>query len=302
MRARLSFTRDNMRQTVFGRVNERNAMCIHLKNLSLVGQLILAAVVHPLLMTELLADEKQVAKGVRETHHYFHKEEKQHEAEWSYEGARGPSMWGNLCPAYKLAKTGKEQSPIDISDATKANLPKLVFDYKPAKIDLVYNGHTIQETEEAGSCFEIEAHRYELKQFHFHSPSEHTIDGEHFAMEMHLVHKDAHGGVSVVAVMIQVGEENRAFDPIWNYLPTEKNKELRYAAKIDATQLLPKDRSYFQYMGSFTTPPCTESVRWFVLRTPIDLSKRQIEKFRAIVSGNNRPVQPLNDREIKKSE
>ena len=234
-------------------------------------------------------------------HHYFHKDEAPHSAEWSYAGATGPEHWGDLSTEYALAKTGKQQSPVNMADAETKSLPSIKFDYKPAKIDLVYNGHTIEEVEAAGSSITVGDKRFELKQFHFHSPSEHTIDGKHTALEMHLVHKSRDGSIAVVAVMLEQGPENQALDKIWNYLPTEKNRELKYAETIDAATLLPTNRGYYHYMGSFTTPPCSEGVFWYVLKPPIEISPAQINRFQAIISGNNRPIQPLNGREITSS-
>ena len=142
---------------------------------------------------------------------------------------------------------------------------------------------------------------FALKQFHFHAPSEHTIDGKHAAMEMHLVHLDGAGRIGVVGVMIHEGAYNPAFEPIWDYLPTEVNKRIEYGATVNPTNLLPKDRSYFQYMGSLTTPPCSQDVNWYVLVHPIEMSKEQIAKFTTIINHNNRPVQSLNERTIIRS-
>lgn len=234
-------------------------------------------------------------------HHYFHKEEKPHAAEWSYKGSTGPANWASLSPAYLVAKTGSRQSPIDIHDAQPQALPAIEFLYHPAKIDLVYNGHTVQDTEEQGSSIKNGKRSFELKQFHFHSPSEHTLGGKHTAMEMHLVHKDEVNRVAVVGVMIQEGEHNPAFDSIWDYLPSEANKQVEFEQTVDATNLLPEKHDYFHYMGSFTTPPCTEGVHWYVLTSPIEMSMEQIAKFRSIIDNNNRPVQALNDRVIADS-
>lgn len=239
-----------------------------------------------------------VTQSEASEHHYFHNEENSHAAEWGYTGNTGPEKWGELSPDYVLAKTGKRQSPIDITNPKTQQLAALKFKYHPAKIDLVYNGHTVQETEETGSWFEFDDQRFSLKQFHFHAPSEHTIGGQHADMEMHLVHKNAKRAVAVVAVLIKQGDENSAFDQVWDYLPTKVNKERKSGTTIDAATLLPKDRNYFRYMGSFTTPPCTEDVSWFVLTKPIQLSAGQIDRFKSIISGNNRPTQPLNDRTV----
>jgi len=235
-------------------------------------------------------------------HHYFHRKEEPHAAEWSYSGESGPAHWGDLSPEYVLAKDGQQQSPIDIQTAANQELPQLTLDYKPSKINLVYNGHTIEETEDQGSSLVVDGHQYAFKQFHFHAPSEHTIDGKHAEMEMHLVHIDDDGQIAVIGVMINEGTENSAFEPVWNYLPTSENKRLQYDAVVDAQAMLPKDLDYYHYAGSLTTPPCSEGVRWYLLTTPIELSKQQIDRFKAIIDNNNRPVQPLNRRVVVRSQ
>lgn len=229
-------------------------------------------------------------------HHYLKKTKSDHAARWSYRGDSGPARWGDLSPDYVLAKTGREQSPIDLHSASSASLPELRFHYKPSKIHLIYNGHTVQENEDPGSFGSVGEKRLELQQFHFHSPSEHTVDGNHFPMEMHLVHKASDGTVGVVAVFIRQGEHNKAFDHVWNLLPDANEPKRDSELRIDTMALLPESRGYYSYHGSFTTPPCTEQVKWVVLKTPVELSKRQIERFRLVIDGNNRPVQPLNGR------
>lgn len=232
-------------------------------------------------------------------HHYFHKTEQPHAAAWGYTGDTGPSHWGDLCPDYVLAKTGTRQSPIDIRDAAGEALPPIEFDYRPARIDLVYNGHTVEEKEDGTSSVTVGGKRYVLQQFHFHSPSEHTLDGRHTAMEMHLVHKGDGGEVAVVGVMIEEGtRDNAAFAGIWDYLPNAENRTREAEVTIDVAELLPAKHDYYHYSGSFTTPPCTEDVLWMVLRTPVQLSAAQIREFRSVITGNNRPVQPLNARTV----
>jgi carbonic anhydrase len=244
---------------------------------------------------------KPVAEAISRIHHYFHAEEQPHQADWGYTGEGSPEHWGDLSPDYALARTGKEQSPIDISGAVAADLPGLEFAYHPSKIDLVYNGHTVKEVEDKASVVVVRDEQFVLQQFHFHSPSEHTVDGEHSAMEMHLVHQSEGGKIAVVAVLIEEGEDNPAFDSVWDFLPSAANRERKSATTIDAAVLLPESREYYRYVGSFTTPPCTEDISWMVMTTPVELSKEQIEKFRAIIDGNNRPVQPLNGRTISVS-
>lgn len=248
------------------------------------------------------AEAEQDSASAAIDHHYFHAVEKPHPAKWGYKGDTGPSHWGELSPAYALASTGMQQSPIDIIQPKHESLPSLEINYKPANVDLVYNGHTIEDKEKDGSTLSVDGRSFGLKQFHFHAPSEHTIDGKHAPMEMHLVHKDEDGKVAVIGVMIQEGNHNAAFDAVWNYLPTAENKELTYEEDFNVADMLPTDRNYFHYMGSFTTPPCTEGVFWYVLTQPVELSHAQIDKFTAIINDNNRPVQALNGRVVDQSQ
>ncbi len=231
-------------------------------------------------------------------HHYFHKVAQPHAAEWGYDGDSGPGHWGDLSPDYVLAAKGQQQSPIDITGAASQDLPAIEFAYHPSQIDLVYNGHTVEEIEDKHSSINVDGQHFVLHQFHFHAPSEHTIDGKHASMEMHLVHKSEDGKVAVVGVLIDTGADNPAFDAVWDYLPSAANRERIESATIDAANLLPVDHSYYRYTGSFTPPPCTEDVLWMVLKTPVELSAGQIEKFRSVISGNNRPTQPLNERTV----
>ncbi len=249
-----------------------------------------------------VAVQTQPPKDASSEHHYFHKTEQPHKAEWGYSGDAGPEHWGDLSPDYVLAKTGEQQSPIDLTGSTAGDSMPLQFDYHASQIDLVYNGHTIEEIENQKSMLLIDEQEFALQQFHFHSPSEHTVDGKHFAMEMHLVHKSSDDKVAVVAVFIEEDEDNAAFDAVWDYLPTEANRERTQPTTVDAGTLLPEGRKHFSYTGSFTTPPCTEDVQWIVMKEPVALSKEQIARFRAIIDHNNRPVQPLNGRTISLSE
>ena len=241
------------------------------------------------------------AEDDRPVHHYLHKQEQPHAVTWGYAGMVGPAFWGDLSPEYAVAKTGRRQSPIDLHDALSEDLPPLKLKYRPSKIHLIYNGHTIQENEDPGSCEIVAGKRYELQQFHFHSPSEHTVDGGHVPMEMHLVHKTADGHVAVVGVLLQMGEHNHAFDALWRLLPDADNQQRDSSQTIDVSRLLPAGHQYYSYNGSFTTPPCTEDVKWAVLKDPVTLSAGQIEQFRRIIHGNNRPVQPLNGRTVRVS-
>jgi len=211
----------------------------------------------------------------------------------------GPSHWGTLDSSYVLADSGQSQSPIDIPSSASASAPAFTIEYAPSRINLIYNGHTVEEKEEGGSFLTVGGTRYELAQFHFHSPSEHTVDGVHTAMEMHLVHKSATQAVAVVGVLIEPGEaENQAFGDLWAYLPTEENRTRASDLTIDPTAMLPQDRSAYSYEGSFTTPPCTEGVDWVVFKEPVQISQGQVDQFRAILMGNNRPTQPMHGRDV----
>jgi carbonic anhydrase len=227
---------------------------------------------------------------------------------WDYGAEHGPAEWGSLCPEFSSCGSGRSQSPIDLSGAAREELAALKTAYRPAALrivhhmhvaDVVNNGHTVQVNCPSGSSLDVDGGAYELLQFHFHSPSEHTLEGKHFPMEMHLVHKAADGKLAVVGVFIAEGATNAAFEPVWSNLPEEKGLELHLEdVEVDVEALLPKNRTTYRYDGSLTTPPCTEGVEWFVLAEPIALGPEQIGAFRAVLQGNNRPTQPLNGRKV----
>ena len=219
--------------------------------------------------------------------------------EWGYEAGNGPDVWGRLSPEFILCAEGRHQSPIDLANPTEAKLPAVVFNYRPAVLDIRNNGHTIEVASSAKSWIEVGEARYELLQFHFHAPGEHTVAGKSFDMEMHLVHQDENGTLAVVGVLIEQGDENAAYEPLWAHLPGTPGAAQRHEnVTINAEDLLPASRRTCRYDGSLTTPPCSEGVRWLVLTTPVELSAAQIAAFRAIIHGNNRPVQPLGEREL----
>ena len=218
---------------------------------------------------------------------------------WSYGKHGGPAEWGELDHAFASCQLGKVQSPIDIRGAKAADLPAIKFDYKPAPLTLIDNGHTIQVNYPPGSTIAVGGTRYELVQFHFHKPSEERINGKGYPMVAHLVHKNAKGQLAVVAVLLQQGAQNALVGMLWSNLPKEKDKEQVVKVTIDAALLLPKDHAYYTFAGSLTTPPCSEGVTWFVLTHPMDISSAQVARF--VYSGNARPVQPLNGRTIKVS-
>lgn len=222
-----------------------------------------------------------------------------HEVHWSYAGTGAPEYWGALKEEFGTCATGKKQSPIDVSGVTVTELPALSTQYQDVPLQVVNNGHTIQVNYAPGSSLMLEGKSYELAQFHFHSPSEHTIGGKSTDMVAHFVHKSADGELAVIETQMTAGQEQPLLKTIWEHLP--RSGEILDSAdtKINAAQLLPDNRSeYFHYIGSLTTPPCTEGVRWFVLANPIQVSAEQITAFRGLFPMNARPVQAVSGRPV----
>jgi carbonic anhydrase len=221
---------------------------------------------------------------------------------WDYGTEHGPAHWGELKPEFAVCKTGHHQSPIDIQRSEKADLPALEFRYRPSPLRIVDNGHTIMATYAPGSVLRVGGQEYELKQFHFHRPSENRIHGRGYEMEAHLVHADKEGRLAVVAVMLEKGQENPLVRELWKDVPAEKEKEaVREDVRIDASQLLPADRGYYAFEGSLTTPPCSENVAWMVLRQPLPVSAEEIEQFARLYRDDARPAQPLYGRVVKET-
>lgn len=215
------------------------------------------------------------------------------EDHWTYEGDGGPSHWGGLC------SSGKNQSPVDLRDAVSAQLAPLALKYDSFAQDVFNNGHTVQVTYSPGSMLTLGSHPYQLKQFHFHAPSENLLDGKHFPLEAHFVHADADGNLAVVAVFFETGAANPALDKLGKDLPLHAGDKHDLDAKLAAVELMPKTREYYRFSGSLTTPPCSEGVNWLVLKHPITASAKQIEQLHAAMGHDNaRPVQPLNARVI----
>ena len=221
---------------------------------------------------------------------------------WDYSTSHGPSHWGDLSPEFTPCSHGHHQSPIDIRNPQKADLPPLQFDYKPTPLDIIDNGHTIMINYAPGSSLSVGDKKYELKQFHFHRPSEEKIDGKGFAMTIHLVHADAQGKLAVVAVLLQQGEDNPLLHELWDHLPAKKEEEEHLNnIQIDLDALLPSDHGYYTFDGSLTTPPCTEDVTWYVLKHPVTVTAAEIEQFSKLYRNDARPTQPLYDRVVMES-
>ncbi len=219
---------------------------------------------------------------------------------WSYEGANGPGRWGDLSPDYAACKQGRMQSPIDIRGAQFDRLPGLTFQYRSSPLTIVNKGYTIEVVYDRGSYLRIGPRRYELESFHFHTPSEHTINGWRADMVIHIVHRDRQGKILVVAVPVIAGRRhNVMLNRLWDYAPkTVGDSEYYPHVGIKPTFLLPNKRGYYAYSGSLTTPPCTEGVRWIVLKAPLQVSAEQVHRFRRVMGRNVRPLQAVNARAV----
>jgi len=209
-----------------------------------------------------------------------------------------PAQWGDFFPACN----GFEQSPIDLQNATKAERGEFEFDYESTPLHVLNNGHTIEVEYEPGSSMTIDGDEYRLLQFHFHIPSEHLLDSNNFPMEMHLVHANTSGELAVIGVLIEDGKSNKAFEKIISNAPDHVGVKEVANEEVNVADLLPKENDeYFNYAGSLTTPPCSEGVRWFVMKESIEFSEEQIENFEHIIHLNARPAQQVNTRSIYKN-
>ena len=222
-------------------------------------------------------------------------------AHWDYVGGAGPESWGQMKPEFAKCSSGTRQSPIDIRDGIKVNLDPVQFDYKPSPFRVLDNGHTVQVNVGPGNSIDVAGRRFDLVQFHFHRPSEERINGKQFDMVAHLVHKDIDGRLAVVAVLLDRGSAHPLVQSVWNNLPLEKGDEVAARTTLDMNTLLPTERSYFTYMGSLTTPPCSEGVLWMVMKTPMPISNEQVGIFARLYPMNARPIQSVSGRLIKES-
>jgi carbonic anhydrase len=227
---------------------------------------------------------------------------------WGYEGQEGPSHWAELNPAWAVCGDGTHQSPVDLGEAVEGGGATLRTDYGRGTlsiarnahvVDFLDNGHTIQVKYDRGSTVAVGDLEFELVQFHFHAPSEHTVDGRHYPIEMHLVHRSEDGELAVIGVFIEEGEHHPAFEALIEGLPSEVGEERHFEeVEIDVDTFMPPQDRFYRYEGSLTTPPCTEGVRWAVMAKPVRASAEQIAALDAAMPENNRPVQRLGEREV----
>ena len=220
---------------------------------------------------------------------------------WDYEGEFGPDNWGKINPAWSQCGAGKRQSPIDIRDGMKLNLDEIDFNYRYSDYTEVDNGKTVQVNVGRGNFMTIGNQSYELVQFHFHRPSEEKINGKGTEMVIHLEHRGPGGKLAIVAVLLERGKANDTIQTVWNNIPLEKNQQVASSEPLDPLELLPERREYYTYMGSQTTPPCTENVLWLVMKQPMTASPAQMALFSRLYPLNARPVQESEGRMVKES-
>ena len=217
---------------------------------------------------------------------------------WAYEGEHGPEHWGELTPDFVQCRVGVNQSPIDIVDTIEADLPPLVLNYTTETVDLINNGHTAQMNVAPGSYLRVEGEEFELLQFHIHAPSEHWIDGEQFFLEVHFVHQNARGELAVVAVLYSEGEDPVNLARYIALIPREVNKPIPFRVQLGELEVSSVVKEYYRYNGSLTTPPCSEGVRWYVLKEVLTVSKKRRDIFNELIGDDARGPQPINSRPV----
>lgn len=226
-------------------------------------------------------------------------------ASWEYEGHNGPLRWGKLDPAYKACSDGREQSPIDIRGAKlNKTLQPIEFHYIGTSVVMENNGHTIEVKVKPGSYIVAGGVRYDLQQFHFHHPSEEAVNGKLSSMDIHLVHRSADGKLAVIAVRLKEDRNfgNVVLAALWPHLPTQAGTSETVTEMVNPRGLLPADPGYWTYMGSLTTPPCTEGVRWFVFEQELSIGRDQLHAFARLFNANSRPLQEAHGRRIEANE
>ena len=224
---------------------------------------------------------------------------------WSYEGGDGPQAWAQLKPDFHLCAGGKRQSPINIEDSATLQGPAepIMFSYAPSGASVFNNGHTIQVDVLGDNRIMVRGSEFKLVQFHFHHPSEERVNFQGFSMVAHLVHRNAEGQLAVVAVLLEPGAANPMIDKVWTYMPLDTGDRVRMPTNaLELAQLLPKDQRYYQFMGSLTTPPCSEGVLWMVLKQPVTVSREQLRLFAQLFPNNARPVQAVNGRAVRNAQ
>ncbi len=220
---------------------------------------------------------------------------------WGYTGDVAPEHWAELNEKFYMCSEGQQQAPIDVIATKDSELPRLKLSYTKGAENIVNNGHAVQVNIKDGNILNIGGIPYTLKQFHFHTPSENLVNGKSFPLEAHFVHVSPKGNLAVISVMFEEGTANAALNRMVKKFPLGLNQEKEIELSSEYVNvMLPVDTAYYKFMGSLTTPPCSEQVKWFVIKKPLTASKAQIDAMhQEIGQNNNRPVQPSNGRLIE---
>ncbi|WP_319381049.1 carbonic anhydrase family protein [Thiomicrorhabdus sp.] len=223
-----------------------------------------------------------------------------HGTHWGYSGHEGPEYWGELSHQYATCKNGKSQSPINLSGFVDEALKPIGFSYRTSPMNIVNNGHTVQVNFQKGSSIQVDGKTFKLLQVHFHTPSENHINGHSYPMEAHFVHASDQGELAVVAVMIQEGAADPFIAKIVKAMPQHAGKAQDVAGvSVNGMEFLPAFKGYYRFEGSLTTPPCSEGVRWLVMKHAAHASAQQIAALHKVIGTNNRPIQAKNGRSVK---
>lgn len=217
---------------------------------------------------------------------------------WGYQGKEGPDNWGNLSQEFATCKLGQQQAPIDIPTKSAAKATAAIkTNYKASAGEIINNGHTIQLALSDAGGANLSGVDYKYLQTHFHAPGEEKVDGQSYPFNAHIVHQSADGKLAVIGVFFKEGAENAVLKEVFAQMPAKEGK-VAIKASINPSGLLPKSLAYYSYAGSLTTPPCSEGVTFYILKTPMEMSKAQLEQFKKLYPMNARPTFPLNGRKI----
>ncbi len=221
-------------------------------------------------------------------------------AHWNYTGTTGPADWGSLHSAYKICQSGLEQSPIDITQTKPAVDAHFSVHYRAVPFNLRQTTHNLyaDSLKPLKNYVVYDGQKYSLQEIHFHVPSEHALNGKHYPMEAHFVHKDSKGELLVLGMFLTEGASNKYFSSLFSSSAfAVLEEEIVNPVSLNPADLVSKVKNYYVYSGSLTTPPCVEGVTWIIAKTPATLSAQQLQNFKVEVSEfNARPLQPLRTR------
>ena len=223
-----------------------------------------------------------------------------HEVHWGYSGEGGPGHWSELSDDFVACGEGKNQSPINIlnKDVVPAKMAPIPINYPGKTTSILNNGHTLQVNVEPGNSVQIEGETYHLLQFHFHTPSEHEIDGERFPLEIHFVHKNDKGEIAVLGGVYREGKESERLSTIVDKAPKKAGESAPFVVAFQDYATFDELTDFYHYSGSLTTPPCTEGLRWYVYPLVATISRDQIAEYIKMIGYDARGVQPLNARRV----